>query len=317
MSNGDEQAETQDQHIQRRETTFKRALNADTFSGLANALYGNIVDQYSNQFYEIRNELNKANINVLFRTYVSQMMLASTLAFISTFLAVTAVTLILSLDMLLTVVLIITTPTIVSIFVFVGMWFYPSQRAGSRATAIDNDLPFALNQMSAVASSGIPPSSMFKLLTDFEEYDEISQEAEKIIKKIEIFGEDITTALREVAQESPSEDFKEILYGMLSTIETGGNLDEFLEEQADSALFDYKLRREKQIERLSTFASFYTALLVAAPLFLIAVLAVMNLIGGGLFGFRISELMNLGVYVIIPAINTLFIIVLQVTQGDM
>lgn len=313
MSNGDDE-----QHFSREgDDTLQRVLDADTFAGLANALFGNVVDQYGEQFYEIRDHLDQANINVLFRTYVSQMLLASTMAFITGFFAIGSAIFILRPNLFLTVVLLITVPGILAIMTFVGMWFYPSQRASSRATAIENDLPFALNQMSAVASSGIPPSAMFRLLINFEEYDEISEEAEKIIKKIEIFGEDITTAMREVAQASPSDEFKEMLYGMLSTIETGGNLEDFLDEQAESALFDYRLRREKKIEQLSTFASFYTALLVAAPLFLIAVLSVMNLIGGDLFGFRIEQLMNLGVYVVIPGLNTLFIIVLSIAVGDM
>ncbi len=313
MSNGEDE-----QHFSREgDGTLQRVLDADTFAGLANALFGNVVDQYGDQFYEIRDHLDQANINVLFRTYVSQMLLASVLAFITGFFAIGAAIFILRPNLFLTAVLILTVPGILAIMVFVGMWFYPSQRASSRATAIENDLPFALNQMSAVASSGIPPSAMFKLLINFEEYDEISREAEKIINKIEIFGEDITTAMREVAQTSPSDEFKEMLYGMLSTIETGGNLEDFLDEQAESALFDYRLRREKKIEQLSTFASFYTALLVAAPLFLIAVLSVMNLIGGDLFGFRIEQLMNLGVYVVIPGLNTLFIIVLSIAVGDM
>lgn len=313
MSNGDDE-----QHFrQQGDSTLKRALNADTFAGLANALFGNVVDKHGDQFHEIRDYLDQANINVLFRTYVSQMLLASLMAFFAGFFGIVAMIVILRPNILLTMVLLITVPGILGIMVFVGMWFYPSQRASSRATAIENDLPFALNQMSAVASSGIPPSAMFRLLINFEEYDEISAEAEKIIKKIEIFGEDITTAMREVAQTSPSDQFKEMLYGMLSTIETGGNLEDFLDEQAESALFDYRLRREKQIEQLSTFASFYTALLVAAPLFLIAVLSVMNLIGGDLFGFRIQELMNLGVYVVIPGLNLAFLIALSVAVGDM
>jgi len=122
--------------------------------------------------------------------------------------------------------------------------------------------------------------------------------------------------MRETALETPSEELKEILYGMISTIETGGSLNEFLSEQAESALFDYQVRREKQIENLSTYASFYTALLIAAPLFLIAVLAIMNIIGGDLFGFAIGDIMNVGVYVVIPFINLLFIGALQLTQGD-
>jgi len=97
---------------------------------------------------------------------------------------------------------------------------------------------------------------------------------------------------------------------MLSTVETGGNMEDFMKSKADEALFDFKLEREKEIERLSTYASFYTAILIAAPVFLVVILSVMNLLGGQLMGFAIRDLMWMGVHIIIPVINTLFIIFL-------
>jgi len=201
--------------------------------------------------------------------------------------------------------------------VFTMLYIYPSQKAKGRKTDIENNLPFALNQMSAVASSGIPPSDMFKLLMDFDEYGEVSRESQKVIRKIELFGEGITTALRETANETSSPELKEVMYGMISTIETGGDLEEFLQEHAEAALFDYRLRREKQIENISTYASFYTALLIAAPLFLIAILSVMNIIGGNVLGLAIPDVMRLGVYVGIPLINIAFIVFLSAAVEDM
>ncbi|MDY6778105.1 MAG: type II secretion system F family protein [Candidatus Nanohaloarchaea archaeon] len=311
MSNED------DQHAAERPSTFQQVLEADTFAGLSNTLFGRIVDKYPEQFRELRDYLEQSDTNVLFRTYVSQMFLASILVFVAVFFAVLTSVLIIRPHPLLSVVLVISAPGFVASMFFVFLYIYPEQVAKSRATNINRNLPFALNQMSAVASSGIPPSSMFKLLTNFEEYEEISKEAEKIVTKIEVFGEDLTTALREVASETPSDDLQEVLYGMISTIETGGNLNEFLQEQAESALFDYRMRRKEQIQNLSTYASFYTAILVAAPLFLIAILAVMNMVGGSLLGFQIDQIMRLGVYVLIPLINIAFILMLTLTQEEL
>ncbi|MCJ7429386.1 MAG: type II secretion system F family protein [Candidatus Nanohaloarchaeota archaeon QJJ-5] len=291
---------------------LKRALTADNYSGAANALFGDMADKYGKYFQEVRMNLEKANINMLFRTYVAQIFLTSVLTAFTFFLILLVMLPILGVNMLLSAVLLITVPSIMGMMALVFLYMYPSRQADQRGDNIDQNLPFALNQMSAVASSGIPPSSMFKLLTNFQEYEEIANEAEKIITKIEIFGEDLTTALREVGQTTPSDRFQEVIYGMISTIETGGNLNDFLEEQAESALFDYRMRRQKQIENLSAFASFYTAILVAAPLFLIAIMAVINMIGGNLAGFAIEDIINLGIYIIIPAINTAFVLMLHI-----
>lgn len=53
--------------------------------------------------------------------------------------------------------------------------------------------------------------------------------------------------------------------------------------------------------------------MIAAPVFLVVVLAIMNLLGGNIAGFAIRDLMWLGVHIIIPGLNLLFIIFLVAT----
>ncbi|MDY6788867.1 MAG: type II secretion system F family protein [Candidatus Nanohaloarchaea archaeon] len=293
---------------------FSRFLEAKTYSGMANALFGGLSDRVSDSLHDLEIELEKADMSVLFRTYVSEMLMTSTLTFLVVLAAMIAVNYLYSFGTMLEIMLTLSVPYIAAASVFGIMYFIPFQRSSSRENSIDRNLPFALNQMAAVAGSGVPPVAMFDLLTEFEEYGEISSEASRILRKVDVFGEDFTTALKEAAQVSPSDRLTDVFHGMISTVETGGDLGRFLKQQAESALFEYRLARERQIENLSTYASFYTALLVAAPLFLIAVLSVLNLIGGDLLGFAIQELMELGIYVIVPSINIGFLLVLEMTQ---
>jgi len=299
-----------------KKSRLSRALNAESFSGMSNALVGDVVDKYENLFYDLQEDLDKSDLNFLFRTYLSQIIVLTAMTFIGITLVTATVMLIIDINFLLSLVLMIVVPIGLTSVFFVLFYKYPSMNASSRAKNIEKNLPFALNQMSAVAMSGVSPSKMFKLLQNFDEYGELSKESAKIINKVELFGSDVTTALSETAQETPSEEFKEVLYGMVSTIDTGGNLKEFLDQRAESALFDYKLKRKEQIERLSTFASFYTALLIVAPLFLVVILTVMNIVGGELMGYGIEQLLRIGVYGGIPVLNIMFLIVLEVTQGD-
>ncbi|MFB6215875.1 MAG: hypothetical protein ABEJ72_02765, partial [Candidatus Aenigmatarchaeota archaeon] len=92
------------------------------------------------------------------------------------------------------------------------------------------------------------------------------------------------------------------------------NLEDYLNVESEQAMFDYKLKREKYLKSLSTYADFYTAVLIAAPLFLIAILAVMNMVGGEVGGMNINDLMRLGIYVGIPIMNTGFIAFIHFTQ---
>lgn len=291
---------------------IKRALKSDNISASANALFGPTVDKYSDQFEGLKEDLKKARMDVLFRTYVSKMFLYSFFILILGLIGGTIFSVINSLSLIESLRFVVGMPIVLSVMVFASLYVYPSQKASRKKQSIDDNLPFALNHLSAVATSGIPPSSMFQLLQNFEEYGGISEEAGEISRRVNIFGEDLTTALREVADTSPSEDWAEVLYGMLSTIETGGTLEEFIQQQAEEALFDLKIEREKEIERLSTYASFYTAIMIAAPVFLVVILSIMNLLGGDIAGFAITDLMWLGVHIVIPTINLLFIVFLTI-----
>ena len=134
------------------------------------------------------------------------------------------------------------------------------------------------------------------------------------MRNVEAFGMDVVSAMRNVADRTPSTEFRQTIYGIISTIETGGDLKKFLENAAKEALFDYRLKREKYMQTLSTYADFYTAVLIAAPLFFVSVLSVMSLVGGSVFGLSIPNAMRIGVYAMIPLMNIMFILFIHYTQ---
>lgn len=291
---------------------LKQASKTKNMSAAANALFGSTVDKYSDYFDDLKEDLKQADIDILYRTYVSKMFFYSTGAIVLGAIAGLSYSLQMNLPLVDIIRFSIGTPIAAGLLIFGSMYIYPSQKAKSRKKSIDSNLPFALNHLGAIASSGISPTAMFQLLNTFEEYGGISKEAGEISRRVNVFGEDLTTALREVAERSPSDDWSEVLYGIISTIETGGSLKSYLEEKADEAIFEYNMEKEKEIERLSTYASFYTAILIAAPVFLVVVLAVMNLLGGQIAGFAIRDLMWMGMHVVIPVINGLFVIFLAI-----
>ncbi|MFB6199492.1 MAG: type II secretion system F family protein [Candidatus Nanohaloarchaea archaeon] len=286
---------------------IKQALKTDNVNAAANALFGPTVDKYGKYFEEIKEDLNKADMDVLYRTYISKMFLYSLTGFFTGLIGGSIYVLVQQPPLLYAVRYVIGIPFAVALAIFGFLYLNPSRKARKRKMSIDQNLPFALNHLGAIATSGIPPESMFQLLTTFDEYGAISDEAEEITRRVNVFGEDLTTALKSVADKSPSDDWAEVLYGIVSTVETGGDLESYIQEKADEALFEFNMQRQKQIEKLSTYASFYTAILIAAPVFLVVILSVMNLLGGQIAGFSIRNLMWTGVHIIIPAINALFV----------
>lgn len=279
--------------------------------------FGWLANKTIDSFLFLKPYLSKANIRMLLRTYLAISYFMTFLASCFIFMFVFSFTYSLGRSLLECIVFSVGSAIFIALIAFTVSISYPMLKTDSRRRNIETNLPFAITHMAAIASSGVPPSTMFRLLTGFEEYGEISKEAKKIVQNIDVLGMDITTAIRDVARKTPSENFKQFLEGVATTIDTGGDLHSYLKKSSENAMFEYKLRREKYLQTLSTYADFYTAVLIAAPLFLVAILSVMTIIEGKVFGMSIPEVMFFGIFFGIPIINALFLLFLHLTQPEL
>ena len=187
----------------------------------------------------------------------------------------------------------------------------------SRRKDVETNLPFVLTHMGAVAESGVPPYIIFKLIGEFEEYGEVSKEMKKIVRNIDMFGLDPLAAVKQVADKTPSNEFKQVLLGFVTTTESGGDIKTYLKSTGQQALFDWRMKREKFLQQLSAYAEFYTGLLIAAPLFIVALFSVMSMISPTMAGFSILDLMKLSIYIIVPVLNGGFILFLRGVEVEM
>ena len=262
----------------------------------------------------IKQEIMKSNLNMLFEVYVGKMITMAIMAFLLTFSFIAAIFALIGMPFELSLASALIASAAVSASILTLYHSYPFHLLTSKKTSIDTNGPFAINHMAAIAASGVPPFVVFKLLSTVPEYGEIANECKRIVRNVDTFGMDMITAIRNVADRTPSQDFRQFLYGMISTIDTGGDLRKYLENSAKDALFVYRLKREKYMQTLATYADFYTAVLIAAPLFFVAVLSIMSLIGGQIFGLSIPDAMRLGIFVMIPLLNSVFIAFIHYTQ---
>jgi len=284
------------------------------YKKLALTFFGGFVDKHIESFKPLEPHLRNANMKILLKTWVSLILFTTILLFIITFIATYVVlTFFIRVEFYIYVFTVIFLPVFVASVAFIIFYLYPVQKENSRKTSIENNLPFAITHMSAIASSGIPTEFIFELLTGFKEYGEIAEESKLIMRNIKTFGMSSVDAIKNVAENTPSQQFRELLLGIVSTIETGGNLIEYLKEMADKALFDYRIKREKYLKTLSTYADIYTALLVAAPLMMLALLATMSIIGGQVLGLGIQEIMFIITWIVLPTLNICYLAFIHVT----
>ncbi|MBI5391868.1 type II secretion system F family protein [Candidatus Woesearchaeota archaeon] len=266
-----------------------------------------LIKKYPKLFQPLFDQFQKVNMPILSRSYVSMTLFFGILALpLSIVLFV-----VLNLAFQFSWILVFAAAILAVPLTMVAFYFYPGSLIGDRQKLIKNDLPFALIHMSAVAGSGAHPISIFELLVESEEYPELKKEVRKLLNYVNLFGYNLSNALRNVAITTPSPELKELLNGMVSTIETGGDLKGYLKEKAEDALNTYRLDRKKEVEALATFSEVYTAILIAAPLLMVITLAIMNTIGGQIAGLSINFISQLGILVALPILNIGFMFFLK------
>jgi flagellar protein FlaJ len=283
---------------------------------LAIRMFGRLADRYSKRFTGIKDSLITSDMKILFRTYLSMMFFATALTFVSTFVLTLFFVIMIKINILLSILGLLIMPSLFASIVFLVIYVYPVSVSENRKRDIEANLPFAMTHMAAVAESGAPPLTIFKILSKFREYGEISREAEKITRNVEVFGLDELSAIRDRSMKCPSSSFRDVLQGMLSTIQTGGNIRAYLKEESGKAMFDYAMRREKYNQILSTYADLYTALLIAAPMMFIVVVSTLSVIGGNILGLSLEMTMVLGLGTLV-FLNMIFLVFIQLTQPRM
>jgi len=276
-------------------------------------LFGNIVDKNLETFKTLKNYLLASDMKILLRTWVCMIFMTAAIVYAASLAGVLVAHVAFQFDIENLIYYVMFMPVLSASFAFLLFYVYPIQKSKNIDKSIENNLPFALAHMNSIASSGIPPEFMFELLINYKEYGAIAIQSKNIVRNIKAFGMSSVDSLNEIAKRTPNVSFKQILMGMSSTIEKGGDLKSYLEEMSDKALFEYRLKREKFLKTLSTYADIYTAFMITAPLLLLSALVMMGLVGGQVFGMGVNDILFLITWIIIPIMNVVFLMFIHIT----
>jgi len=276
-----------------------------------------MIDQFPDFFKELYITLRLADVKMLSNTYVNLMVFLSMIGGILTGVLLFGWSLMTGIPFIVAVVRGIFFTVIGAIIIFALAYSYPSSKANGRKMSIKTNMPFAINHMAAVASSGVVPTKMFRLISESTEYGEIASEAEKIVNYIDIFGYDFLTATKSVAQITPCPEFKEFLEGMVSTTQSGGDVKNYLAQKSTESMSTYELDRKRYTDTISTYSDIYTGILIAAPLFFVAALSLVSMLGGKIGNVSPSFILVMGTYVVIPGLNLAFLAFLKLSQPAM
>ena len=270
------------------------------------------VPHFVNYFKDIKRDLKRADINISLKEYIGIAIFSSILTFIFTLPSVSIIVGILvgGVNGLISGLI---AGFFISLFlstgVFMSFYVYPSIKVSSRKKKIKHTLPFATLYLSTIAGTGTPPAAMFKLLANFKEYGEVSKEAEKISRDVHSFGADISSALRRAADRTPSEEFRELLWGMNNIISSGGDLRTFLRENSEQFMNEYRRDLDKFSKTLSVLVEIYITLIVVGSVFLIVLSSIMSPLG--INTFVLISIQIGGIFVFLPLASIMFIIMIK------
>jgi len=260
-------------------------IKLSSFQDLAWRTMGRYAKTKTNTLQQLDDSLLKAHMKIRPEEYLAFVLMAAlVLAIVGIVIAVVVGVVVfglLGVNVVLRVLV-----SVLAIFLLPVMGYFlllgqPGSKAKSRGRDIDKRIAAAMSFISAMASADVNIDVIFKELSRQKAYGEISNEAAWITRDTELLGSDILTAIKKAARRSPSAKFQDFLQGVITTSTSGGQLKPYFLLKAEEYQKENKLALKSQMETLGMLAESFVTVVVAFPLFLVLILAIMAIVGGG------------------------------------
>ena len=201
----------------------------------------------------------------------------------------------------------------------------PKISAGSRAAALENELPYLIGYITVLAGGGISPFITLKRVAKADSlFPAAAKEARRILMDIEIFGLDALSALERASKNTPNKTWSDFIGGYVAVLKTGGDAVSYLESKLRE-IFSYSESKVRSgSEFIGTLAEAYIITTVVMGISLVILWATQNLLGGltnggagqlGSGGQSIDPtLIVLFSAMFVPVISLIFIVVIGSAQ---
>jgi flagellar protein FlaJ len=199
--------------------------------------------------------------------------------------------------------------------ILAGFYFSVMNKVSAKKIDIDRELPFALSYMSIMSSAGSTPLKVLSALS-IQGYGSISKELQKMGYRVYFLGEDAVTAMNNLANNTPSNSFRDICLELGNIIHSGTGMMEFLSDKSQDLIDMRRIILKDFMDQLSLFSEVYLLISMANILAVIAIPLV------GIFNVKLgfldaNALFMLFAYIMLPLANILFLAVLEVKYSSM
>jgi len=280
------------------------------YSNLAFRFFHRYSEPISVLFSDLKTDLKKARIKTSAQEFICTAMLTTFLVFLAEVPLLSYIFGTVFKTFLFSFITAFTTSVLLSILVFVLFTKYPKTIISTRSKKIDNTLPFAALYLSSVAGTKLPLHKVFKIFAKFSKYEELTEEVNLINKDIDVFGFDLHTALERAVERTPSKNFKEFLWGLLSTSASGGDIVIYLREKSDGFMQDYRRKIAEFSKKLMLLSEIYLSVIILGAIFFVILTSIFSGMTSGAGG-NIIMLQALIIFIFIPLTSVAFIILIK------
>jgi flagellar protein FlaJ len=281
------------------------------FGKLAVRLLGDILRPHMDDFEELKLNLRKARMSISTLEYACIMFLIGLITFVAAVVVIPLVMVMAGIDAGFAY----TFGVMISFMICTGVillgYFFPHIRMGEFRKKIDVSLPFVSFCMTASASAGINPVEMFKVISKRKGI--LGEEARKIYSNVKTLGCALPDVLQKSAVNSPSPDFADLLWGMMTVMTSGGNMENFLRVKTETLMNKYRRLLDEYAKTITLYTELYITLIIVGNLFFIILTAIMTPLAGGMGGGFSDPLVlqTFLVFLLIPLVSVGFIVLLK------
>lgn len=276
---------------------------------LAFILFGPISETVASYLTDLKSDLKKSRLKLSAQEYISKTLLTSFLFFLILLPILSFIFAYFFQTFLFAFITAFTIALSLSVIIFTIAINHPKFIMGNKAKEIENNLPFAALYLSTVAGARLPLHKTFEIFSKFSDYGEVTREVGEMVNDIKSFGLDLNTAIERQIERTPSKNFAEMLWGVLSVLRVGANLNIYLKEKSASFMAEHRRRIYEFSHTLTIYIELYLTSIVLGTIFFTILTAIIAGIGG--VQGNVIFLQFFLIFFLLPVISTAFIFLIR------
>lgn len=138
-----------------------------------------------------------------------------------------------------------------------GIYVYPISAVDKKRMEIENALPFFMTHMGVLSTSNMPRTEVIRILSEREEYGVLADELQRVHSLVVDWKMALPEACRFVSKATPSQIFGDFLERLAHAMETGQDMDAFMQGEQGVVMKEYATVYETAIYQVESWKDIY------------------------------------------------------------